>query len=365
MAGNSTNISVAKNLVTKHLRRAMNGNTPDPLFLHSAPGLGKSSIVKQAANEFDIPVVDIRVSALDPADVQGVPFIDQNEGEMKFSTPEWMDRCQETNYGILFLDEISNAPMAVQGAAYRIVLDREVQNGTKLPEGWVVIAAGNRAEDKSGAKNISSALANRFGLHLNVEPDKDSVTMHGVAAGWDERVIGFLEFAPNMTYQKPQTPQDTSFPTPRSWDAVSNHLLADDLNEFETHLCVAGCVGEQAASQFMSYMKHYLELPNWDKVRKGEKYNVDTDNLGLCFAVTTSLVYVALADAKKNNQEYLNNLCDVLRQLGNEYHILFFKLIKEATTTENNSNKIITNLIMNTDFKDLFNEVRQYLPSND
>lgn len=97
-----------------------------------SPGIGKSSIVAQIAQERDIDFVDVRLSQLAPTDLRGLPVAE--DGISKWYPPEFLPRDGK---GILFLDEINMAPPAMQGVAQQLILDRRV-GSYKVPEGWYV-----------------------------------------------------------------------------------------------------------------------------------------------------------------------------------------------------------------------------------
>lgn len=141
---------------------------PWAAFIWGAPGIGKSSIVRQIAERRRMPLIDIRASLLDPTDLRGIPII--QDGTAVWCPPSFLPKKSDKP-GILFLDEINAAPPLVQAALYQLILDRRVGE-YELPEGWRIIAAGNRREDKAVTFRLSSALANRF-IHLNLEVDPD------------------------------------------------------------------------------------------------------------------------------------------------------------------------------------------------
>ncbi|MDZ8034322.1 MoxR family ATPase [Nostoc sp. DedSLP04] len=85
------------------------------------PGIGKSSIVGQIAQEYDIEFVDVRLSQLAPTDLRGLPVAE--DGISKWYPPEFLPRDGK---GILFLDELNMAPPAMQGVAQQLILDRKV-----------------------------------------------------------------------------------------------------------------------------------------------------------------------------------------------------------------------------------------------
>ena len=103
-------ISEAKSILEKIIRH---GNQKLSVFLHSSPGIGKSSIVKQIGVECNLPIIDLRLGSIEPTDLCGIPFV--RDGEQVWSTPSWFPQDPDSK-GILFLDELSNANVNVQQA---------------------------------------------------------------------------------------------------------------------------------------------------------------------------------------------------------------------------------------------------------
>lgn len=114
-----------------------------PTFLWGAPGIGKSSIVKQIAQQKDVGFIDLRLALMDPTDLKGIPFYDKESHTALWAPPAFLPREGE---GILFLDELNSAAPAVQSSAYQLILDRRVGEYV-LPDGWAIVAAGNREGD--------------------------------------------------------------------------------------------------------------------------------------------------------------------------------------------------------------------------
>src|SRR5215475_8867308 len=112
-----------------------------PAFIWGSPGVGKSSIIAQLARSLNLALRDIRALLLDPVDLRGLPYV--ADGRSKWATPEFLPT---DGAGVLFLDELNAAPAMVQAAFYQLVLDRSLGEYL-LPDGWVIIAAGNREAD--------------------------------------------------------------------------------------------------------------------------------------------------------------------------------------------------------------------------
>ena len=136
-----------------------------PGFLWGGPGLGKSSVVKQLAAQLSLPIQDVRALLLDPVDLRGLPFLGK-DGRSHWATPDFLPK---DGAGVLFLDELNAAPAMVQAGCYQLVLDRKLGEYT-LPDGWAIVAAGNRDSDRAATNRMPTPLRNRF-VHLEFEVD--------------------------------------------------------------------------------------------------------------------------------------------------------------------------------------------------
>ena len=138
-----------------------------PLLIHSSPGIGKSSIVREVAKTLGIQLVDVRLAEMESVDIRGLPSVDKNangDGVMRWNAPDCWPRDPNSK-GIIFLDEITSCDKSCQVAAYELILDRKIGDFYKVPDGWYIVSAGNLTTDRAVATSMSSALANRF-LHV-------------------------------------------------------------------------------------------------------------------------------------------------------------------------------------------------------
>lgn len=134
----------------------LNVATVRPVFIWGAPGIGKSAIVRQFAADVGLECVSLLGSQLAPEDIIGVPQI--AEGRSIFCPPRSIAR--EEPY-CLFLDELNACSHEVQKAFYSLILERRIGE-YRLPDGSIVIGAGNRAQDNAITRPMSSALVNRM-----------------------------------------------------------------------------------------------------------------------------------------------------------------------------------------------------------
>ncbi|MCF0253521.1 MAG: AAA family ATPase [Duodenibacillus sp.] len=230
------------------------------VFLWGAPGIGKSSIVRQVAASLSRPVVDLRASLLDPTDLRGIPAI---VGERAvWCPPAFLPRPGDAP-GILFLDEINAAPPLVQAGLYQLVLDRRVGEYV-LPDGWKIVAAGNRRQDKAVTFRLSSALVNRF-VHLELEPNIDDWQVWAAGAGVLPEVRSFLRVRPQLLNQEPA--DEGAFATPRSWEMAS-----DVISRFGSAAKAAdvlpGVIGQGPATELLAFIKKAVSMEEIEAVVK-------------------------------------------------------------------------------------------------
>lgn len=241
------------------------------IMLWGPPGVGKSSIVKQAARDsFESEgskevgderryVKDIRLTLSDPTDLRGLPAI-------KGDTAVWLPPSQLPNTerdldkGAVFLDELPSAPPAVQVTAHRLVLDRSIEE-YELPKGWFVIAAGNRRTDKALVYEMNAPLANRF-IHFELTPELDSWKEWALQNGVRSEVISFLNFREDLLVDLKTSKNSMAFPSPRSWEFLSKMLDMQGKDEVADIEVIKSCVGEGAATEFYGFLKTYSKLPD-------------------------------------------------------------------------------------------------------
>ena len=191
--------------------------------------------------------------------MRGIPTANEDKTLAVWLKPQifQMDESEEV-VNILFLDEITAAPTSVQAAAYQITLDRTVGEH-RLPENCIVIAAGNRVTDRSVAYNMPKALANRL-CHLEIKEDVNAWHDWAVKNRVHPYVTGYMEY--NSSALIKSDGMELAFPTPRSWEMVSNILnyVSDDIAA--VYPMIVGCVGESAGNLFRTWTEVYRSLPS-------------------------------------------------------------------------------------------------------
>ena len=283
-----------------------------PTFLWGAPGIGKSSIVRQIADDKGVGFIDLRLALMDPTDLKGIPFYDKESHTALWAPPAFLPKEGE---GILFLDELNAAPPSVQASAYQLILDRKVGE-YELPDGWAIVAAGNREGDRGVTYRMPSPLANRF-VHFEMEVNVEDWRLWAYSRGLDERVISYISYRSEHLFTFDAKSDVKSFATPRSWEYVNSILLSSLTKELLLDT-ISGAIGKDVAVSFLSFCKVMNRLPDIENILacgSGEY----SDEVDVLYALSTGLVSAYL---KENSDENLDNLLSYTLGLKSEFAVM-------------------------------------------
>ena len=314
--------SVTPNQASQFLTASINQPKPKPVFLWGPFGVGKSSIVRTVTESMGIGFIDARLSQLSSVDLRGLPAVDGDFASFKL--PDWLPRTErDGERGVLFLDELTMAPPAVQGAAYQLLQERQLGDYV-LPDGWVVLAAGNRPEDNAGVSGRQdAAVMNRFATHFNIVPDVDEwINWAGRQSLYPELIAfiahrgravtrgdGSVEQA-GLLHEYPDggCPKGhIAVATPRSWEAASN-ILSLGLDADLEQAALQGCVGEGASAELAGFLRICRTLPDVGQVLS-DPYSAPTPTeLPTQYAMATILAQRCTRDTIDNAVTYANRM---------------------------------------------------------
>lgn len=257
-----------------------------PVMLWGAPGVGKSQMIQQIGEQNSVPVIDIRLSQMEPSDLRGIPF--KNGNRVDWAVPSLLPHSDlHGNSGILFLDEITSAAPSVSAAAYQLILDRRLGE-YEIPEGWAIFAAGNRQGDRGVTYTMPAPLANRFS-HFEVDINLDDWVYWAFEHGIDEKVIGFLRFRPDLLFDFDPVHNPVAFPTPRSWEYCHRALQKFQDSPDLLSGSLQACVGPAAGIELHAYINSLNQLPDIDAILSGKDAGVP-EEIDLQYAVAAALV---------------------------------------------------------------------------
>ena len=296
-------------VLDREFEGAANGHHT-PVMLWGPPGVGKSDIIAQVARKHDAPLLDIRLSQMEPSDLRGIPF---RQGDLvEWAVPAMLpDAERHGETGILFLDEITSAPPSVSAAAYQLILDRRLGQ-YEIPPGWAIFAAGNRQGDRGVTYTMPAPLANRFS-HFEIELNLDDWAAWAYANGIDERIIGFLRFRPEMLFDFDPAHNPVAFPSPRSWEFAHRALQKFGDHPALLQGALQACVGPAAGVELNAFIATLDQLPDIDAILRGEETRTPKE-IDLQYAVAASLVGHAIrVQGKPEASETLGHILDYAR----------------------------------------------------
>jgi|21_taG_2_1085346.scaffolds.fasta_scaffold09651_4 hypothetical protein len=302
------------------------GLTP---MVASSPGMGKSDIIRSIAKQFNLKIIDFRVSQCEPVDMQGYPgtINDPNVNNlmrMTFHVPEYFpietDKVPNGYEGwLLFLDEFNSGTKQTEAAAYRLILDREVYKH-KLHDKCLIAAAGNLTTDRAIVNTQSTAVTSRLN-HYRMRID------HEVWINWanenkiDHRIISLIKFKPEILHKFNPATNELTFPCPRTWAFASKVIKPYDKIDRITKIRLAGTVGEGAAVELATFSEIYQNLPTIEQIlaspSKGWRVPKEPSEK---YAVTTLLAHNCNADT-------VDKIVTANRRLATEFQIITLREI--------------------------------------
>ncbi|MFC8661008.1 AAA family ATPase [Streptomyces sp. NPDC057199] len=256
-----------------------------PVLLWGEPGIGKTAALTQLAASLDLPLTTVIASVHEPSDFSGLPVIGDDPAEqgVPMAPPDWAVRLVRAGRGLLFLDELSTAPPAVQAALLRLVLERRI-GALQLPPGVRIVAAANPRSSAADGWELSPPLANRF-VHLQWTHDHD-VVVRGLGGTWPratlprldpERLpeaVGFarravcelLSARPGLVHRLPsnETRRGGPWPSPRSWEmtlCLIAFATAAGSSREVLSLLVRGTVGDGPGLELLAGLDR-MDLPD-------------------------------------------------------------------------------------------------------
>lgn len=326
-------------------------DTKTPLFIHGAMGVGKSSVVRDVATDMGIELVDVRVSQLEPSDLRGLPKVD---GEVtRWLISNWLPRDKNSK-GIIFLDELNLAPPSIQASCYQLILDRRLGD-YELPEGWFIVSAGNRIEDKANIFEMSAPLSNRFiHVELSVPSVEDWTKWATTNRSIDGRIIAFLTWKSIRLFSFDSKNKDKAFGTPRSWEYCSKLIMNEDYNKNPhfVETLIASSVGEAIAVEFTAFLKLTQKIKVED-ILKNPKQLKNIQEISLKYSLISS---VSEYFRNHKNKETLESIFKVCQELEAEFGMLLLRLVK--STDESAFNQLCNKSGL---YKDISKEYGKYL----
>lgn len=277
-------------------------------MLAGSPGLGKSSICHQIAEHYGLKVIDLRLAQCDPCDLLGFPTVmGTKSGYIPMETfPIEGDPIPEGYNGwLLFMDEFTSASMAVQAAAYKIVLDRMI-GIRKLHSKCAIVCAGNKETDNAIVQPMSTALQSRL-AHLELVLDVEEWIVWAQTNGIDPRITGYIQwFKPGNLYTFKPDHTDHTYACPRTWEFLNRVVSHMGTPEFLP--MSSGIVGEGVAREFITYSKIHEQLPKPKVIEQAPETTPVPDEPDILYAITGSIAHNAKPETFEQVMKYVTRL---------------------------------------------------------
>jgi hypothetical protein len=236
-----------------------------PIFLLGAPGIGKTAIMRQIAEELGVGLVSYSMTHHTRQSALGLPFIVKKEyGGVEYSVSEYTmseiiasvyDCMEETGHdeGILFLDEINCVSETLNPAMLQF-LQYKTFGRHAVPKGWIVVTAGNPPEYNKSVREFDIVTWDRL-KRIDVAPNFEAWKEYAYSTGVHPSITTFLEIKQDCFYRIETTPEGKSFVTPRGWDDLSQMIKLYEQNDIEVdeNLVVQYLQNRKIAKDFAIY----------------------------------------------------------------------------------------------------------------
>jgi hypothetical protein len=287
-------IEQVKSTIKKLISHDFGKSAPPSILVMGSPGIGKTFMTESLAEELGARYKVWLTATMDPTDIAGCP---QPTGNItRFLPPEDLYSLTiesgNTEPVIACFDDLPAANDQVFASLFRLFQQREV-GGFKLRDNVLIIATGNRVEDKSAARELPLALANRC-IRFDIDQVKTEEWLNwALVNGVTPEVYGFISSAPDQLNKFNPDNVETSFPTPRSVTMASKIQQAMGLEDPNLFLALQGACGAAWAISFKAYLKnHALLISPKEIFADPVNARIPTgEQIDITFATISALVY--------------------------------------------------------------------------
>ena len=259
-------------------------------MLWSLPGEGKTTAIEDLCKELDVSLITVIFAQFDAGELGGFPVV---QGDTyKRARPFFLPT---EGRGVIFLDELPQAPTANQNIAAQLCNERRIGEHV-LPEGWTIVCAGNPMSARAGTNVMPSHLKDRQ-THLHIDTDHVGFREYALAAGFLPVITSFINERPEWL-QKFDPSQDAS-PSPRSWERVNTILKLGMTTALES-IAMKGQIGEGAVADFTGYLRIWKDLPESDKVLADPMNSEIPSDPSILYALCSALAHKVTKSTIKN-----------------------------------------------------------------
>ena len=280
------------------------------VFLHGPSSEGKSARVKQIDPTCEI----IYLRNATPESLNGKSVYNGSTGEMMDVPPTWLKKLQEKcekepdRLHVVFFDEITNALPSIQGIAFNIVLDREVNGIWKLPENARIVAAGNDMKDSLAANQLAEPLFNRF-AHVYIKTTTEGWLKWASEHNIHPAIYSYIAYKKGETLRSKYDGEKPNA-DPRKWEMASKMLYATGSPEM-----LRALVGEDITREFVEFCNQ--QVITLDDVINGNYTDRDIQ------ALNTAERYATAMGLTQVDDDNLEKVRGFVTGLGAEFGAIF------------------------------------------
>jgi hypothetical protein len=278
----------------------------ETILIVGSPGVGKSDVVQQVARELELDLIVTHPVVDDPTDYKGMPAVVTRDGATTAAFlpfGELSRMVEATRPTLVFMDDLGQAPPAVQAAIMQLVLARRI-NGHALSDQVRFVAATNRRQDRAAVTGMISALLDRFTTVLTMEFDLEDWIAWGLENGMPAELLAFARFRPALMNEFEAGRDMKKSPTPRSVAGLGR-LVARGVLDPEV---LVGAVGETFATEFLAFHRTWAALPSREAIYLNPDVAEVPTRPDVLYALMGSLAHGASVATVEQTVRYLERV---------------------------------------------------------
>lgn len=303
-------------MIPSQLKSFLEVSIPErmPILLTGAPGVGKTDIVSQAAKACEAEFYPEFPAIGDPTDGKGVPFAGNGDGVAKWLQFERHKLyCSTDKLTVVLLDDLGQAPPAVQASYMQWILARRIGDVKVSPE-VCFIACTNRRADRAGVAGLLEPVKSRFATIINLDVDVNDWVKWALSHNIPTELITYIRYKPDMLHKFEPTADLVNSPCPRTVANVGRLYAMGIPAEIEQET-YTGAVGSVFAAEFLGFLRIFRTLPNPDLILQNPETAPIPEDPATKFAICGVL-------AKKASQNTIGRLVKYFNRLPGEFGIL-------------------------------------------
>ena len=315
--------------VCKQIKMQLAHEDYTPVSIIGKSGIGKTESIAGLAAELGIGFKELRLSHYQESDLVGLPYIEN--GITKHAPASLLPPSDDTNQGILLLDEVTSSQKNMRSAVYQLMDSSRKLGEYKLPPRWIIVAWGNGPQDGGDFRGIEAAFMSR-GFCWRVEPNVKVWKDWALKKGLHPTVIAYISFMPDKLHVMDPEARYDMIACPRNWSKLANQLTIMEEIEEETsgkgivtddedlEFISAGCVGANVGPSFAAFYRYNKEVISPEDIINGKVKPEQMANMTdeVLYITAQNLVHLMAEEIRNNTASTPSGVTDgCLKKLCN------------------------------------------------